>query len=163
LKTIIAIRHAKSSWAEPNLTDQQRPLNKRGHGDAPRMAKYLESFEAKIDSFYSSPAKRAFTTACYFADHFGIAQKDIQIEHDLYFGEESDMLDLIQRQDDDLKSMIFFSHNPTITNFINQFSQTYISNIPTCGISVLKSEVESWENVNEDSMKLVNSFYPKLI
>lgn len=163
MRTIIAIRHAKSSWASPNLTDQERPLNKRGHNDAPRMAKILKEIEGQVDIFCSSPAKRAHSTAMYFADCYEIAHNEISIEHDLYFKDESDILDLIQNQQDKHQNMMFFSHNPTITGFVNQFTDVYIDNIPTCGISILKAQVNTWQEVNSSTLKLVKSLYPKMI
>ena len=61
MKTLILVRHAKSDWTE-NTDDFDRPLNERGHQDAPKMAKFLKSEEVKIDVFVTSPAKRALTT-----------------------------------------------------------------------------------------------------
>jgi phosphohistidine phosphatase len=62
MKTLLIIRHAKSSW-ESNLTDFERPLNERGKKDAPIMAQRLLDRKISIDTFISSPAKRAKQTA----------------------------------------------------------------------------------------------------
>ena len=40
-RTVVLIRHAKSSWDNPDLADFDRPLNERGHTDAPFMATQL--------------------------------------------------------------------------------------------------------------------------
>ncbi len=66
MKTLIIIRHAKSSWANLGQNDEERPLNERGKKDAPEMAKRLKERGLKIDRFISSPARRAKKTATYF-------------------------------------------------------------------------------------------------
>ncbi|MFZ0511734.1 MAG: hypothetical protein WAM14_09025 [Candidatus Nitrosopolaris sp.] len=45
MKSVLILRHAKSSWKNPDFTDHDRPLNKRGKGDAPRMGRLLKSPE----------------------------------------------------------------------------------------------------------------------
>ncbi|HEY0356372.1 MAG TPA: histidine phosphatase family protein [Flavisolibacter sp.] len=59
MKTLLLVRHAKSSWDAPGLSDFDRPLNERGKNDAPEMAKRLKAKGVSIDLFVSSPAKRA--------------------------------------------------------------------------------------------------------
>jgi phosphohistidine phosphatase len=45
MKSLLILRHAKSSWKHPELTDHERPLNKRGKRDAPRMGELLRPQE----------------------------------------------------------------------------------------------------------------------
>jgi len=59
MKTLILIRHAKSSWDQPGLSDFDRPLNERGKKDAPVMAKRVKEKGIELDHLVSSPAKRA--------------------------------------------------------------------------------------------------------
>ncbi len=65
MKTIYFMRHAKSSWKDPELSDIDEALNKRGRKDAPQMAKYLRKLKVKPDIIISSPAKRALKTTHY--------------------------------------------------------------------------------------------------
>ena len=66
-KTLIVVRHAKSSWKYPALSDLDRPLNKRGKRDAPMMAKIMCQKNIRIDAILSSPAQRTLKTAYAFA------------------------------------------------------------------------------------------------
>src|SRR5690242_17249759 len=84
MKTLILVRHAKSSWETPGLSDYDRPLNDRGKKDAPEMAKRLKEKGIRIDQIVSSPAKRAKRTARYFADVFNIDKDEIYLVEDLY-------------------------------------------------------------------------------
>ena len=62
MKTVILMRHAKSSWKDPSLPDHDRPLNKRGKRDAPRMGNLLNLEGYIPEVIYSSTAKRANLT-----------------------------------------------------------------------------------------------------
>ena len=70
MKTLLLIRHAKSSWDDPGLSDYERPLNDRGKKDAPMMAERLYERGIKIDAFISSPARRARKTAEQFVKQY---------------------------------------------------------------------------------------------
>src|SRR3954470_257757 len=84
MKTLIVVRHAKSSWSDSSKDDHDRPLNSRGKKDAPEMAKRLRKRDIKVDLFVSSTALRARTTAQYFADEYDVSKKDIVLEEKLY-------------------------------------------------------------------------------
>jgi phosphohistidine phosphatase len=63
MKSLLILRHAKSSWKDPELTDHDRPLNKRGKCDAPRIGKLLKNEHLVPEAMISSTAKRARATA----------------------------------------------------------------------------------------------------
>jgi len=163
LKEILLIRHAKSSWKHPELEDIARPLNSRGKRDAPYMAEYIKNLGLKIDAIYTSPAVRASKTATNFKETHGLATGDFSIETDLYFGSEEDWMYLINSLPSKVKLPAFFSHNPTITYMANKFSNTYIENVPTCGIIRLLTRVESWNDVDYNNTHVLNTYFPKEI
>ena len=84
MKTLILVRHAKSSWEEVGMDDAERPLNERGKKDAPQMAIRLKDKNIKVDVFISSPAKRAHKTAKYFAEEYDLSKKEILVVNKLY-------------------------------------------------------------------------------
>lgn len=161
MKKLYIIRHAKSSWSNPALPDHKRPLNDRGLRDAPFMAKLLTKTTATPDLLVSSPAKRAFTTAGYFAEAFGIPQEEIHKEARIYDAFPSDMVDLIHSFSDDLNSVCVFGHNPTFTSLANKYTDKYIGNIPTCGIVVVEADIEHWEDFSPGNARVVAFHYPK--
>ncbi len=95
-KTLFLIRHAKSSWGDPALSDFERPLNDRGKKDAPEIAKRLTEKKIKIDKFVSSPAKRAKQTCKHFAKEFDLKKKDIVLEPKLYEAGEENFYEVIE-------------------------------------------------------------------
>ena len=93
MKTLLLVRHAKSDWPT-NIDDFDRPLNERGHKDAPKMAKFLKEISVTIDAFVTSPAKRALTTCRYFAEVF--ENKNIQKIEELYNASPTEFLEVIE-------------------------------------------------------------------
>ena len=54
MKSVLILRHAKSSWKQPDLNDHDRPLNKRGKRDAQRMGELLRNEHLIPESVISS-------------------------------------------------------------------------------------------------------------
>lgn len=154
MKTIILVRHAKSSWDNPDWTDFDRPLNKRGLTDAPIMASIISSHINKPDIFYSSTANRALTTAEFFADAFRINHDEIKKEINIYEKGSKHINSLISSLDDKLNSVIFFGHNPDMTSLATYFTGAYFENVPTCGVVCIDFECDSWAEVKQVNGKL---------
>ena len=76
MKTLFLIRHAKSSWDDPALSDKDRPLGDRGRRDAPRMGKRLAKRNVRPDLILSSSARRALTTAEIIAKKLDYKRKE---------------------------------------------------------------------------------------
>ena len=134
MKTLILVRHAKSSWDETGLSDSERPLNERGKKDAPEMAGRLRKRGVKVDHFISSPAERAFRTARYFAKEFDAKKDDIQVEKALYGALASQFEQVVAAFKDKYRTVFLFSHNPGITDYANTLTTVQTDNIPTCGV-----------------------------
>src|SRR5688572_528100 len=115
MKSLLLIRHAKSSWADFSIEDFDRPLNDRGKKDAPEMAKRLLDKDITIDAFISSPAKRARKTAELFVKEFKEKKGDIIFFDELYMASPSAFFDVISKIDDDYKTVAVFSHNEGIS------------------------------------------------
>src|SRR5690606_5402432 len=115
MKTLILVRHAKSSWDDPSMSDFDRPLNERGKNDAPEMAKRLKDRINKIDLFVSSTAKRARRTARFFAEEYGKKKDDILLLQNLYLASAPAFLNCIMDLDDKHATVVMFAHNPGIT------------------------------------------------
>ncbi len=144
MKSLLLIRHAKSSW-DLDLEDFDRPLNYRGQNDAPAMAKRLVKKEIKIDCFISSPAKRAITTAAFFAQAYDKNLKDIITNPSLYEPTIEALYNAVEDLDEDFKTVAVFSHNPTITNFANQLTSFKIDEMPTCAVFAVKADGKKWK------------------
>jgi phosphohistidine phosphatase len=161
MKTLYLIRHAKSSWDNPGLRDFSRPLNERGLVEAPKMARLLMETGAKPDLLVSSPAKRAITTAQFFAATFNIADEVIVRNDDIYEADPKDILRIVSELPDTAQTILLFGHNNTLTDVANFFSDDYIENVPTCGIVRIESKSARWSELYEGNSKVTACFFPK--
>lgn len=162
MKNLFLIRHAKSSWAEMGMKDFDRSLDERGLRDAPKMAKILRGMGVLPNLIVSSPAKRALTTAQYFATEFGFTFNNIDLQADIYEASESDLLHVIRALPDAAHTVLLFGHNPTLTYFPNRYSKDVIDNVPTCGIVQLAVGTDSWSDFNQNTAHVKEFLYPKM-
>ena len=72
MKTLYLLRHAKSSWDDPDLADFDRPLNHRGRTAAPFMGETVSRYGLQPDLVLSSPAVRAKETAALMKKAAGL-------------------------------------------------------------------------------------------
>ena len=161
MKTILLIRHAKSSWEQLDLDDFDRPLNDRGKHDAPRMAKRLVKNKVKIDAFVSSPARRARRTAEYFMEIYERKEKDLILVPELYEASIKNFNSVLGLLDDDFDNVAIFSHNPGITHFANHLTEVTIDNMPTSSIFAVKSSAKSWGEFLKEKREFWFFDFPK--
>lgn len=161
MKTILLVRHAKSSWENFSVSDEERPLNERGKKNAPEMAKRLLKKNIKIDAFISSPAKRAKTTAEYFAEEYGVSRKKIILIPELYMATASAFINAIQNAPPEANTIAIFSHNNGITDFANMLSEARIDNMPTCSVFAVTADVPDWQSFEPGKTSFYFFDYPK--
>jgi phosphohistidine phosphatase len=163
MKTLLIIRHAKSSW-ESDLPDFKRPLNERGKKDAPIMARRLLDRKLSIDTFISSPAKRAKQTAELFCEEYKRTITDINFIDALYHAPAAFFFEVIKNIEDSFSSSAIFSHNPGITTFVNELvDKVHIDNMPTCGIFAITINIDKWSDFKEGKKEFLFCDYPKLV
>lgn len=161
MKTLYIIRHAKSSW-NFDLPDKDRPLNARGRKDVLKIAKHLSYNELTPDLMISSEASRALYTALHIADAWGYPESDIQLSSSLYHTGVEDMLALLE-QIDDAASVAIFGHNPGFTDLVNHFNETYLDNLPTCGVVAFELDITDWKNIRTAKSTEKLRVFPKRI
>jgi phosphohistidine phosphatase len=147
MRTLYLIRHAKSSWKYPNLEDRHRPLKKRGETDAHIMGAILNGKGIKPGLIMTSPAKRAYDTACIFAEDIGYPVNQIVQNDNLYFSGMPQILEVIQQTDNQFDDVFVFGHNPDTLDLLNTFAPTDYENIPTSGVACIQFEVDSWSKI----------------
>ena len=145
MKNLYLLRHAKSSWDDPSLSDAERPLNGRGRRDAPRMGSALGDRLPPM-TFRVSLAKRAQQT-------FGALQQSwtgLEVHHGimepaLYTFDCIEVLRWIAAQPDDTDSLALVGHNPAFTELVNFFvGPGTLDNLPTAGWAELSIRIDEW-------------------
>ena len=149
------MRHAKSSWNSPGLKDFDRPLNKRGKEDAPRMGRYLKELGLIPDQIFSSPASRAKSTILHVIKELGLSEEVIMWDENLYFNGQSAYLEAIKEADDQSEIIMTVGHNPMTEDSIAVLSGNNRSKaIKTATIACFEFETDSWKDIKFEAKAL---------
>ncbi len=142
MKSLLILRHAKSSWKHPELTDHDRPLNKRGKRDAPRMGKILRSEHLIPEAIITSTAARARVTAEAVAKASGYKGR-IALNRSLYAAGPEAYLKVLHELSDHYKRVLVVGHNPGLEELLEMFTdETQL--MPTCTLAHVKFSIDSW-------------------
>lgn len=160
MKSLILVRHAKSSWDFP-VIDKERPLLEKGKNNIQKVAKKAVKYTPKEVTIWSSTAVRASQTAFLFCENAQLDQNKIIFKDSLYTFDESKLESEIKKCDSEVENLILFGHNEAITNFVNKFGDKIIMNVPTAGFVYLEFEQNSWQGIHKG--KTIKTIFPKEI
>jgi len=146
VKTLVLMRHAKSSWDSPGLLDHDRPLNDRGRQEAPRMGRRLVERGIEPEVIITSTAQRARSTAELVAGELGTPARRILVEERLYAASVETVLRIIRSLDNRISRAMLVGHNPEMTELATRFSKSAES-MPTAAIAVFTFDATSWAEV----------------
>ena len=142
MKTLLILRHAKSSWKQSGLTDHDRPLNNRGERDAPQMGRFVHRQGLRPDLIVSSTARRARSTAQAVADHSG-CDADVQLEPDFYHAGISAIIHVLREVPDDCPRVMIVGHNPIFEEFLARLTGR-CAPLPTAALARLTLPIDHW-------------------
>jgi len=165
MKEIWLMRHAKSDWSDPMLADVDRPLNKRGKRDAPRMARWLKDCKKRPELLISSPAVRAQLTAQAVAEELDLGHSRNQIWPEFYPGSVWQTLEYLKALSDDESRVLLIGHNPVMEDLICQLTTDSSPHIrmPTAAIAHLEADLTAWDSLKTGGFTLVDLVSPKLL
>lgn len=159
-RRLILLRHAKSDWSDPALLDFDRPLNKRGQNNAPRMGRLLQTKGIRPDLIISSDANRALTTARLVATELGYPEAAIRQSHAMYLAPPSTLLDVLAQYGNEHAQVMLVAHNPGMTELANYASDARIDNLPTCGVFMIDVEGD-WAELTKKPGRFAGFLSPK--
>ena len=160
MRTLLVLRHAKSSWKHPKLSDHDRPFNKRGQRDAPRIGRLLRQQRLSPGAVLSSTAKRARQTAEEVA-RGSTFDGAVQFDPRLYLADAAAILDVVRRADPDARRVLVVAHNPGLEEVIRCLTKAEES-LPTGGLAQIRLPIERWKDVRVSTDgRLVNLWRPK--
>jgi phosphohistidine phosphatase len=163
MKTLLILRHAKSSWKDPDVPDHDRPLNKRGKHDAPRMGKLLKDEDLIPDLIISSTAARAKKTAELVAKACKYKGEEISLNQSLYGAEPADYLKVLQELSDKHKTVLVVGHSPSVEETVDVLTGSVDVIMPTCALAHISLPIQNWAELNEQKIKgkLLKVWRPK--
>jgi phosphohistidine phosphatase len=113
------------------------------------------------DHIISSPANRAYSTACLIAKELDIDKADIVTHESLYFSGLISMIKVLEGLDDRYQKVMIVGHNPAMTSLLNTLADTSTQNMPTCAIAVIGFDIASWAELDSVDGELLGYDYPK--
>lgn len=159
MRKLLIMRHAKSSWDNPDISDFDRPLNARGLQAAPFMGSQIYKNGLIPDLIISSPAKRAKQTAVLVRESAGIEGK-IEFVEKIYEASPTTLLYVTSELPDKYKSVLLVGHNPGIEGFIRILTGE-IHEMPTASVAQISLNIEKWADISLNCGQLELLMRPK--
>lgn len=160
MKTLLILRHAKSSWSNMRLSDHDRPLNDRGRRDAPRMGQLLRDEDLIPDLIITSSAERALTTAELVALNCGYEEALLVTRH-LYHAGPEEYVEVLREQGGEAHTVMVVGHNPGMEDLLDYLTGED-ERMPTAALAQVSLPLGAWREMDlEVSGTLQNLWRPK--
>lgn len=145
MKTLLLLRHAKSSWKKP-LPDHERPLNRRGKRQVPQVARWLREESLVPDVVLCSTARRARRTAELLLRH-GACAGEIRLTPDLYDVDAEEHLEVLSRLESGYNRVMLIGHNPGLLELLRQFAPQ-VEALSTAAVALLQFDIDGWSQLH---------------
>jgi phosphohistidine phosphatase len=160
VKTLLLLRHAKSSWKDSDLDDHDRPLNKRGKRDAPRMGRLLVDEHLLPDLIVASTAKRARRTAEHVIAESGY-RGETRLTGALYMAGPDELRAVVAALPEPLPRVLLIGHNPGLEGLLESLVGNYAP-LSTAALAHVELDVETWSQVADQTpARLVKVWQPR--
>jgi phosphohistidine phosphatase len=160
MKTLLIMRHGKSSWKNKNLEDHERPLAKRGIRDSRLIAEILRNKELIPQKILVSSALRTIQTADIFCE-VAECQGEVIALDSLYLAESDGYIAELKQLPDEIERVMIIGHNPGLEYLLQELS----GRIETLGTGVtayLSLPINAWSELNDKvDGELIEIWRPK--
>ncbi|MEO0436836.1 MAG: histidine phosphatase family protein [Pseudomonadota bacterium] len=162
MKTLHLMRHAKSSWTDPQLGDHERELNERGRRDAPRMGRAIAERVSAMPVHCSTAIRAQRTLEGMCTTWPALAKQPHLIDSELYTFDARDLVAWLQDLRAEDSSCFLLGHNPALTDLCNFLTgRPALDNLPTAGYLRFSLPVEEWVDLTEGVGVLEHYIFPK--
>ncbi|MCL6270299.1 histidine phosphatase family protein [Sansalvadorimonas sp. 2012CJ34-2] len=162
MKTLHLIRHAKSSWDFPDLSDHQRPLNPRGIHSCEIMGLKLVEADCSFDHVFCSSARRAQDTITGIYQSLPVSAPEWQTDEMLYTFSSYELIHWCRNAESSINNLTLVGHNPAITDLVNELSDSDLLNVPTCAYVRLECDIRNWSELKSGCAHLGCFIKPKM-
>lgn len=160
MKTLLIMRHAKSAYPPGISDDFDRPLNKRGRADLPRIAHLLAGYGPRPEFVLSSAARRAHQTATGLVESLGLSASILHLDDALYLAVPSTLAQAAASLPDHVQTSLIIAHNPGLEQWIGQLTGAHI-HLPTAGLAAVELGVHTWRELSRG--RLLYFVVPRLV
>jgi phosphohistidine phosphatase len=160
MKTLLLLRHAKSSWKDAALDDHDRPLNKRGKREAPRMGQLLKEENLVPDLILCSSAKRARRTAECAAQYSGY-RGETRIMPELYQAQPNAIRRIVGAVSPEVDRLLVVGHNPEFEEFLESLVGRYTP-LSAAALARVDLDIGDWSDLHPDTKgRLIAVWQPR--
>ncbi len=154
MKNLLLLRHAKSSWKDPDLADFERPLNERGRKAAALVGSYIAEHGVSIDLIISSPAVRARQTIELLLRS---AKRSVELRFDqlIYEGSPTRLLEIVSQIEDERKAVLLVGHNPGMEELLALLVGGE-QHMPTASLATVLLHTKKWDKVPGTKGELIS-------
>ena len=174
MKFLTVIRHAKSSWEQPGVSDHDRVLNERGLRAAPAIARFLQgtyfggngkpALMPAPEVIISSTAQRALQTAQAMREGFRLPATALRLESRLYLAPDHTILDVVRDAEQEASHIVVVGHNPGLHEFCDRMlARASIPRMPTCAAVIMGLPHEHWGLADWQEAQLIAYATPKAL
>jgi phosphohistidine phosphatase len=160
VKRLTLMRHANAQWKDPQISDFDRPLNRRGISEAEAMSRRLIDLKLIPTIMLVSSARRAQQTADIVARELGVAPRNIRTDESLYLAAAEDILRVIQTTGPRIPHLMIVGHNPGISELANLLAPAAHIEMATAAMCSLTFDARTWSDVTAGSLRDVRSEAP---
>ena len=160
MKTLLIMRHAKSDYPPGISDDFDRPLNKRGRADLPRIARLLAAYGPRPEVVLASAACRAHQTATGLVESLGLPASVLHLDDALYLSSPSTLTQAAAGLPDSAQIGLIIAHNPGQEEWIRELTGAHI-HLPTAGLAAVELGIHSWQEISRG--RLLYFVVPRLV
>lgn len=160
MKNLYLIKHAKSDWNTPDISDVEREVTKKGLKDINTIGSYLSLRNTTPDIILSSCALRAAQTCDLLSEKIAFDGPKHYLE-ELYLTSPDVIREIIMIQESHIDSMFIIGHNPQLTELANILSDEHISKLPSLGVVAIEFDIDEWSELAQSKGEIDFFIYPK--
>lgn len=169
MKRLTVLRHAKSSWEEPNTDDFDRPLNDRGWKAARRMGRELKHRKMTFDLALASPAARVRETLDGVREGHGEFAFEVRFDERIYMALASTLLEIVRELPESAHAPLIVGHNPGLEQLIANLTsdddghlrERALEKFPTAALATIELPAKSWKDVEEGRGTIAELILPR--
>ena len=163
LKTLLILRHAKSSHDDPKLSDHDRPLAKRGKRASKKIARLMDREGLWPERILSSTATRAASTIRRVIQASAEPERNaelVEFRRELYTFDAGEYVDAVRATAGDERSLMIVGHNPGLENLVYYLSGEH-RRFPTAALARIELSIDAWDRMDRGTGTLRGLWLPR--
>ena len=159
MKTLLLLRHAKSSWKDTSVKDFDRPLNQRGLKAAPAIGRLMRKRKLQPELVLSSPAERARQTTQLVLEAAGL-KTEVRYDERIYEASAARLFEIVSQIDEEAGMVMMVGHNPGFEELLEALTGEARS-LSTAALACIELDMEKWSKVRAGENHLAWLVRPK--